>query len=87
MLLFRGSEDLGAFGEIGDEGEDEEGDDDREDSFENEDPAPAFLSLDAVHVTDAVGEEAGNAGAEHAEGEEGGEADGGLFAGIVFGNE
>jgi hypothetical protein len=43
MLLFRGGENLGALGKVGDEPEDEEGDADCQDAFEDEDPSDARL--------------------------------------------
>jgi hypothetical protein len=88
--------------EVGNKEEDQEGDDDGEQALEDEDPSahgqhkslerrayspPPLPALDAVHFADTVSQQTAETRTQDAKGEEHGEAERGLLAGVVLGHE
>lgn len=61
---------LGLLREIGQKEVEEEGDNDRQETFENEDPAPAAIASHVVHLTNGTGKETAKGTSEGRAGEE-----------------
>jgi hypothetical protein len=85
QMLFLGcSQDLRMFGKVWHQPEDQERNADCDKAFEDEDPSPAFSTLDSVHFANAVRQQTTEAWSQQSEGEEHGVTERCLLAGIVL---
>lgn len=87
MLSFRGAQYTGPLGKVWNEGEDKEGDEDRNETLDYEDPSEPFQSGDTVHIANAVCQYAADARTQGAEAEKRSVSDGHLSASIVLVNQ